>query len=100
MEPSFLSLSSSPAIVKLADQRSNEARDLVSSSRVTLGKLLPPRVCKISKKKYQLADYCISTASLAWPIDTPSFISKVEPQSQMYVMEKDLETLEGQARGA
>ena len=100
VEPSFLSLSSSPAIVKLADQRSNEARDLDSSSRVTLGKLPPPRVCKISKKKYQLADDCISTAPLTWPIDTPSFISKVEPQSRMYVMDKDLVTLEGQARGA
>ena len=30
----------------------------------------------------------------------PSFISKVEPQSRMYVMDKDLVTLEGQARGA
>ena len=38
--------------------------------------------------------------SLAWPVDTPSFISKVEPQSRMYVMDKDLVTLEGQARGA
>ena len=100
VELSFLSLSSSPAIVKLATQRSSEARDLDTSSRVTLGKLPPPRVCKISKKKYQLADDCISTAPLAWPADTPSFISKVEPQSRMYVMDKDLVTLEGQARGA
>ena len=30
----------------------------------------PKRVCKISKKKYQLADDCISTAPLAWPADT------------------------------
>ena len=100
VEPSFLSLSSSPAIVRLANQRSNEARELDLSSRVTLGKLPPPRVCKISKKKYQLADDCISITPLTWPIDTPSFISKVEPQSRMYVMDKDLVTLEGQARGA
>ena len=30
----------------------------------------------------------------------PPLISKVEPQSRMYVMDKDLVTLEGQARGA
>ena len=100
VEPLFLSLSFSPAIVKLADQRWNEGRDLDLSSRVTLGKFLPPRVCKISKKKYQLADDCISTAPLAWPVDTPSFILKVEPQSRTYVMDKDLVTLQGQARGA
>ena len=57
-------------------------------------------MCKISKKKYQLADDGISITPLTWPIDTPSFFSKVEPQSRMYVMDKDLITLEGQARGA
>ena len=100
VEPSFLSLSSSPAMVKLATQRTSEARDLYTSSRVLLGKLPPPRVCKISKKTYQLADDGKSTVPLAWPSDTPSFISKVEPQSRMYVMDKDLVTLEGQARDA
>ena len=83
---SFLSLSSSPTVVKLATQRTSEARDL-DASYVTLGKLPPPRVCKISKKKYQLVDSGISTVPLAWPNDTPSFISKVELQSRMYVMD-------------
>ena len=40
------------------------------------------------------------TAPLAWPLDIPSFMSKVEPHSRMYVMDKDLVTLEGQAREA
>ena len=40
------------------------------------------------------------TASLAWPLDISYFMSKVEPHSRMYMMGKDLVTLEGQARGA
>ena len=74
----FVSLSSLPALVKLTLQRNSEAREADESSRVTLGNLQPPKICKIDKKRYQLADDKVMSVPLAWPLDTPSHMSKVE----------------------
>ena len=52
VDSSFVSFSYSAALVKLSSQRTNEAREADESTRVTLGKLPPPKVCKVSKKKY------------------------------------------------
>ena len=51
VDSSFASFSSSTALVRQFSQRTNIAGEAVESTHVTLGKLPPPKVCKVITKK-------------------------------------------------
>ena len=82
----------------LASKRTEEARRLDSTSSVILGRLPLPKSCRVNTTLYQLADNGIATEWLAWPIDRPSFLLRVESNSRMYVMNKDLAAIEATSR--
>ena len=94
----FLALSSTPGILALAVKRTEEARRLDASSTLVLGRLPPPKSCRVNTRLYQLSDNGISTESLVWPVGKPNFLLRVESNSRMYVMDKDLATMEATSR--
>ena len=94
----FLQLSPSPAIRALAERRSKEAQDKEKEGVPTIGKVPPSTICRVPMRQYSLSGDEIRQSSPTWAPDRPDWISKVKPNTRLYVTDSDAARLDSSVR--
>ena len=94
----FLQLSPSPAIRALAERRSKEAQDKEKEGVPMIGKVPPSTICRVPMRQYSLSGDEIRQSYPGWTPDRPAWISKVRPNTRLYVTDSDAASLNSSVR--
>ena len=94
----FLQLSPSPAIRALAERRSKEAQNKKKEGVPIIGKIHLSTICRLPMRQYSLSGDEIRQSSPGWAPDRPDWISKVKPNTRLYVTDSDAARLDSSVR--
>ena len=99
-EDEFLTLSTSPAILNMAERRVLEARDKEKDSGVTVGRIPPSPFCKVPMRQYHLGDEGLNLVAPAWPSELPKFLVEMLPQTRLRISDAHAAKMDGALREA
>ena len=94
----FLQLSPSPAIRALAERRAKEAQEKEKEGLPTIGKVPPSTICRVPMRQYSLSGEEIRKSAPTWAPERPDWISKVKPNTRLYLTDSDAARLDSSAR--